>query len=110
MSHLRSRVKNRMEMLEARRLLSAGDLDPTFGVDGRFVGSPTEPPGFLLPTDLAVQADGKLLYSGFGVGDVGSVVRVNVNGSVDASFGDRRLAYSGCGPYIADVQEVAFPP
>jgi hypothetical protein len=32
-----------LEALEQRRLLSAGDLDASFGVDGRFAQPPTAP-------------------------------------------------------------------
>src|SRR5437764_5601195 len=111
MSYPRARGMGCVEMLEARRLLSGpGDVDATFGAGGRLVGSPFEPVGGLLPTDLAVQGDGKLLFSGFGLGDVGSVVRVNADGTVDKTFGGEGLANSGFGPYIAEGLALAVGP
>jgi uncharacterized delta-60 repeat protein len=99
-----------IEALENRCLLSAGDLDPTFGDGGKWIPSPDSPPGFLVPTDLAVQPDGKLLYTGIGLTDVGTVVRLMPNGTVDTSFGDNGIAKSGFGPYISDPIAVAVGP
>jgi uncharacterized delta-60 repeat protein len=98
------------ELLEGRQLLSAGDLDPGFGDGGKFV-PPAEPPvGYILPTDLAVQADGKIVFSGFGLGDVGSVVRLNGDGTLDSSFGNDGYARSGFGPYTAVGAAIAVGP
>ena len=103
---------NWMEGLEVRRFLSAGDLDGTFGTGGKFVPSPDEPPGFIVPTDLAAQPDGKLLYLGIGFNDVAPVVRLNSNGTVDTSFGEsgNGLARSGVGLYQSDGVALAVGP
>lgn len=52
-----------LELLEPRRLLAAGDLDPTFGTGG-VVGSPF---GSTMSgiNSLAIQPDGKIIAAGF---------------------------------------------
>jgi uncharacterized delta-60 repeat protein len=95
-----------LEVLEDRRLMAAGSLDPTFGGgDGTFI---SEHP--LVPTDMAVQPDGKILVSGFGLFDIGSVIRINPDGTKDASFGTNGLASSGHGPQTAIASAVAVGP
>src|SRR3954470_19444692 len=86
-------VGTRVETLESRRLLSAGDLDPTFGAGGLVT---TDFPGSAAdrPRQIALQADGKLLevawHSGFGVGEPTlSVTRFNTDGSLDTGFGEQ---------------------
>ncbi len=82
----------RVEPLEDRRMLSAGDLDPTFGMHG------------LVTTDfesdnagygMAVQTDGKIVVVGNShSGDQRdfAVARYNTDGSLDTSFdGDGKL-------------------
>src|SRR4051794_33212046 len=98
-------VRSVVESLERRWLLAAGDLDPTFGTGGRLID-----PHELAPTDLAVQADGKILISGFGLFDVGSVLRLNADGTPDMSFGSNALASSGFGPYTSIASAVATGP
>lgn len=83
-----------VESLDARVLLSFGDPDPTFGTDGQLVHrSP------VIPTALALQADGKILFVGWGLSDAGSVVRLNPDGSTDTSFGTAGLASSNQGTF-----------
>jgi uncharacterized delta-60 repeat protein len=82
------------EALEARRLLAAGDLDPTFSGDGR----QTINLGFLSAgSDVAVQADGKIVVAGAASSPSGAtsdavVVRFNTDGSLDGSFGSGGVA------------------
>jgi uncharacterized delta-60 repeat protein len=76
-----------IEQLEARRLLAAADLDPTFGVGGLAhvelpVGAGATPVG------AVQQADGKVVVATDDDGDQ-AVVRFNLDGSLDATFGDR---------------------
>lgn len=78
------------ESLEPRRLLAAGDLDPTFGIGGKVTTD------FANGNDrafaVAIQDDGKVIV----VGTVGSsripddfaLARYNVDGTLDVSFGD----------------------
>src|SRR5205814_9488108 len=84
------------ESLESRTLLNAGDLALTFGSGGRAVYDRE----FYL-YDMAVQGDAKILLTGSGVYDVGPVVRLNADGSLDKSFGKSGIALSGFGPYGA---------
>jgi uncharacterized delta-60 repeat protein len=86
-SHLRKLAIRRaaIESLESRQLLSAGNLDSSFGKGGI-----TEA-GFTSTSfahDLAVQSDGKIVEAG-SVGDSSDValVRYNANGTLDTSFG-----------------------
>src|SRR5690349_16088259 len=101
-----------LEHLEDRRLMSAGDLDPTFGSGGKYLPSnPDAPPAFILPTDFAVQSDGKILVTGFGVHDIGTVFRLTADGKIDSTFaGGKVLASSGAGGYYAAAQAVAVGP
>jgi uncharacterized delta-60 repeat protein len=161
----RARCRPRLEALEARRLLSAGALDPTFGsggivttsvgsatswngaaavaiypnagtandgdvvavgnaVTGKHSGFPVDnfavirysPNGTLDPSfgnggelttivsssggsranDVSIQADGKIVAAGYGADASGNlaftVVRYNVNGSLDTTFGSGKTA------------------
>ena len=85
-------VDLRVERLEDRRMLSVGDLDPTFGEDGLVVDD------FVLGKDeviftSAVQEDGKIVVAGKISDFVGAsdedflVVRYNVDGTRDTTFG-----------------------
>lgn len=83
------------EPLESRQLLSAGAFDPTFGQGGKAA----TPFGFF-PTDLALQADGKVVVvgdtTGLGNGHF-KIGRLNDDGSVDKTFG------GGTGVVITDL-------
>jgi uncharacterized delta-60 repeat protein len=105
MCRINQAVGSVVESLENRRLLTAGDLDLTFGIGGRYVD-----PHELEPTDLAVQPDGKLLVSGTGLSDVGSVLRLNADGTPDTPFGSHGYATSGFGPFVAFAYAVAAGP
>jgi uncharacterized delta-60 repeat protein len=70
------------EALEGRRLMAAGDLDPTFGAGGKLVSQEL---GFPI-RDLAVQRDGKTVVVGQLAGDF-VVARLNTDGTVDRPFG-----------------------
>jgi uncharacterized delta-60 repeat protein len=75
----------RLEALEERTLLSAGDLDPTFGNGGLVVTNFGDT--FADSRTLAVQADGRILIAGqFAAHDFG-LARFNSDGSPDSSFG-----------------------
>jgi uncharacterized delta-60 repeat protein len=75
-----------IETLEPRQLLSAGDVDPTFGRNGS-----TLVPGLASLTDVAVQSSGKILILGtdgkpeFPSSDY-HLLRLNSGGSVDNTF------------------------
>src|SRR5207247_2453332 len=79
----------RLEELEARTMLNAGDLDPTFGIGGKvltdFMG-----PIAVTAKATAIQSDGKIIVAGSG-GDASTfrslLVRYNPDGNLDTSFG-----------------------
>jgi uncharacterized delta-60 repeat protein len=82
------------EPLESRQLFSAGALDPSFSLDGKAtVRFPNG--GIGIAQDVAVQPDGKTVIAGFVETRAASgakirkfaVARLNVNGSMDTSFG-----------------------
>src|SRR5262245_11230873 len=87
----RTPARPRLEQLEARCLLSAGDLDATFGTLGKVLT--TFSGGFAEAASVAVQPDGKLVVAGVTAtfGTSGSedfaLVRYNPDGSLDTSFG-----------------------
>lgn len=78
----------RLELLEDRCLLSAGDLDPTFGAGGIVVtdlGSTSD-----TTSDLALQADGKVVVLGSVASNqrgVFGLVRYLPSGALDPTFG-----------------------
>src|SRR5687767_11486935 len=73
-----------MEPLEDRTLLTAGALDPTFGLGGKVTTD------FSLSADsgrsVAVQGDGKIVVAGLSGFDF-AVARYNDDGSLDSTFG-----------------------
>jgi hypothetical protein len=80
------------EPLEARRLLSAGQLDPTFGSAGQALIDFNWANGYNLVNQR--MPDGKLLVGGniggsFSGGATGTVnlARLNIDGTVDTTFG-----------------------
>src|SRR5439155_5072531 len=83
-----SRPRYALERLEARRLLStavahAGTPDPTFGPDGiRAI----DLPGGGGSLSVVAQQGAKLLASGY-VDNNNVISRLNLDGSVDPSFG-----------------------
>ena len=106
---LRAAVAATAEILESRTFLAFGDLDPTFGVGGKFVHDAP-----LIPTALAVQPDGKILFSGWGLGDCASVARLNPDGTADLAFGNTYgrpgIASSNTGDYGAFSTGLALGP
>ena len=82
------------ELLETRALLSAGDLDPSFGIGGKVnteFHDGTRTSSVALAS--ALQADGAIVAAG-----EGGIARFLPNGSLDVTFGiDGRVEY----PYAA---------
>ena len=103
-----------IEPLEARRLLSTGDLDPTFGSGGKVVIDQSYYPDINV-TDAALQRDGKIIEVGELDLDGLAVVRLNSDGSVDPTFTpptkmtDRRIAQF-LGSVGVDGASVAIQP
>ena len=71
-----------LEALESRCLMSAGDLDPTFGVGGKVLAQNV---GFPV-ADIAVQPNGKIIAVGRLNNDF-AVARLNPDGKLDRTFG-----------------------
>src|SRR5260370_35290904 len=91
-----------LELLEARALLNAGNLDPTFGVGG-VVTNPLIDNGF---TGLVEQADGKLLAAGARHLDT-VLDRYNSDGTLDSTFGSGGQVIAGlgiCTPVLLALQ------
>jgi uncharacterized delta-60 repeat protein len=92
-AHTRNRrqVRPRLDALEGRLLLNAGDLDTTFGNGGEVLTA--FPPASKLykgtggnPSYVAIQSDGKIVAAGEGVHSF-AVARYNTDGSLDTTFG-----------------------
>jgi uncharacterized delta-60 repeat protein len=102
------RFRPSLETLEDRTLLSAGALDPTFGLNGQVITtfqspavSGQSPPvsGTGNEGSVAVQADGKIIEAGSAIiGGTGPgfqffAVRYDPDGSLDTTFGTGGRAY-----------------
>ncbi|HQU41649.1 MAG TPA: hypothetical protein PK867_02510 [Pirellulales bacterium] len=90
---LHDRRRHGVERLECRALLSAGQLDPTFGQAGVVstnIGGPADSQAKAL---VVTQTDGKVVVVGqdpdnYAGGFRADVVRYNTDGSLDATFGN----------------------
>lgn len=90
----RPSFRPRLQALEDRCLLSGGVLDPTFGTGG-LVNSSVFPGNLLSPHAIATYPhegtanDGKIVIASSAYSQTGSyaVVRYNLNGTVDKTFG-----------------------
>jgi uncharacterized delta-60 repeat protein len=78
------RFRPALEPLEERTLLSAGALDPTFGVGGKVTTDFS--PGFDGAGGVVLQTGGKILVAGYDNADF-ALARYNADGSLDTSFG-----------------------
>src|SRR5207237_636290 len=101
------------EALERRMLLSAGELDPTFGGgDGIFA----HPDAGRSNTAVAaaVQADGKVVVAGLHDDPVRhtdfAVARYNADGTIDTSFGTNGRVYTDFGRGDDRAKDVAVTP
>lgn len=110
---LRSVAVNGIEPLERRRLLSAGDLDPSFSDDGRatldFGGGVT-----VAAHDVAVQSDGKTIVVGGSSNGNFAIARFNLNGTPDTTFGPNHtgmiLTHLGAAKNLSSAHAVAIGP
>jgi uncharacterized delta-60 repeat protein len=90
-----------LETLESRCVLSAGQLDPTFGSGGQvltdFMG-----PAADHPEAIVTQADGKVVVAGVSTDDSGigrlALARYDGDGSLDATFGSGGQVLAGFDP------------
>src|SRR5437588_5233623 len=87
-TQIRNRVALDCERLEGRETPSVSSLDPTFGVGGKVLDAQAGAPAVF--SQVVVEADGKILAAGDGVGPHGSrpvVALFNRDGSTVKSFG-----------------------
>lgn len=99
-----------IELMEDRMLLSAGDLDPSFGGGGTMVVSFAQP--YVDSGESAIQPDGKIVVLGtsdyggydYGKGDF-SLIRLSSSGALDPTFGTVVDAATGrrSGTVITDL-------
>src|SRR4051794_28886968 len=95
-------IRTALEALERRTLLSAGDLDPTFGTGGNeLLPAGFGPVGYGV-TATAVQADGKTLIAGSaGLSNSPSssffLERLNIDGTPDRTFGQNGIVTTNLG-------------
>ncbi len=87
----RHRLRPKLDWLEDRFLLTAGDLDTTFGSGGVVLTSFPSSSNKVKGTSgnafaVQTQADGKIVAAGWGNGNF-AVSRYNANGSLDSTFG-----------------------
>ena len=90
----RPTIRPQAEALEGRLLLTAGDLDPTFGTGGSVLTSPTIQSRKAVSGDYAeavqLQSDGKILVAGSTIAGGNTdwgLVRLMPSGAIDTSFG-----------------------
>jgi uncharacterized delta-60 repeat protein len=98
----------RLEALEDRTLLSAGDLDTTFGSGGKVLTSLGSNPAC---QSVAIQSDGRIVAAGatmIGGFDQFALTRYNSNGSLDTSFGSGGIVTTSFGSVDADVNSLAI--
>src|SRR5438093_944665 len=89
------RFRSRLEQLEPRAMLAAGDLDTTFGNGGIAItdwGSDSD----IIKT-MALQSDGKMVVADPSGGHGFTVARYNTDGSLDTSFGSGGRAATDVG-------------
>ena len=104
-----------IESMERRLLLSAGDLDPTFGDGGEVLLPAVSGSLIEVVNATAVQPDGKILIAGSagtfsesGQGDF-FLERLNSDGSVDTSFGAQGVSMTDFGG-VAQAKAILIQP
>lgn len=99
-SHIGTTVRTRMARLNAD-----GALDPTFGSGGKVqiaVAATGAGGSNLVATDVAVQSNGRSIVAGYNDNSDCVLARLNVDGSLDTSFGGTNgfspgfTGYGGC--------------
>lgn len=80
----------RVELLETRQLLNAGDLDLSFGNGGSVLTSPQSDPSETSPdfgNAVQIQSDGGIVVAGSAAGNDFGLIRLLPSGALDSSFG-----------------------
>jgi uncharacterized delta-60 repeat protein len=108
-NQITSAVVQTLESLEARRLFAVGDLDPGFA-GGAIVRDIAHANDFAFA--VAVQADQKVLVAGRAdCGASGSnfaILRYNVDGTLDASFGNAGTVLTDMGSSFDSAYSIAI--
>ena len=99
-----------VESLERRMLLSAGDLEPTFGTGGKVLLPASAGSTGYQVNAVVVQADDRIVIAGSASSSANANIsdffleRLNTNGSIDTSFGSAGIvttSFGGFGQAIA---------
>ena len=108
-------VFNLLTILGAKPVAAAaGDLDTTFGTDGKVITTVGVPTTANLAYSIAIQSDGKIVVAGearngFNNSDF-AVVRYNTDGSLDTSFGQGGKVTTAIGSADDVALSVALQP
>jgi len=90
-----------------------GSLDSTFGNAGHAIND-FSPPTLSLPTQLALQKDGKIVIAGWGSGGTFSIefalARYNSNGTLDQTFGTGGKVVTGFFGFQDEIYGIAIQP
>jgi uncharacterized delta-60 repeat protein len=91
------------------RLIEGGDLDQTFGVDGKIVSDLS--PGFEPMYAISLQTDGKILVGGGSGAPLrhSTLVRYHSNGFLDRTFGDGGKSVISTS-YWDDIRSIVVQP
>jgi uncharacterized delta-60 repeat protein len=117
----RSSFRPRLEALEDRCLLSGGILDPTFGTAGGVITNVGAHNSFSAARAVATYPsnDGRIVTAGFAavsikggwkVTDDFALVRYNLDGSLDTSFGSGGEVLTSLGSASETAEDVAIQP
>jgi uncharacterized delta-60 repeat protein len=119
----RRRFRPCLQALEDRCLLSAGQLDPTFGSGGSVISDAQQPTSTAAAALTVTQPDGKVIIAGTDRGHI-LVARYDSDGSLDTTFGNQgrvsfrftaglqsiatAVALDGCGQIVVEARLLGF--
>lgn len=93
----------------SKSVLSApGDLDPSFGVNGKVINYLNTQFGSI-HNAIVVQPDGKFITAGY-IASNASIIRYNQNGTIDSSFGNNGIVTTNYGGLSASANDVTLQP
>jgi len=99
-----AKVVGPKQLFGLMRFRTDGRLDDSFSGDGRVTWTPG-----ILPYDVAVQANGKILEAGISRQSDFAIVRFRSDGSVNESFGEHGGAITDiCGSCNAEINAIAI--
>ena len=98
-------------ILPSQVYAAAGDLDPTFGTDGKVI---TDFSGSCGALGVAIQSDGKILTAGVAYDATGNwdfaLARYNIDGTLDATFGSDGKVTTELGGRFDEAYALALQP